>query len=279
GDRALAVLGLPLGPAASDLAGDCTTTTQVLRTERQRLELHPEADWPYRVSGTQVGAAVFARRYPRAPMVRRTDLAAPGTFADPRFRAFYESYGGLAVFGYPISGPIEEADDTGAPRTAQYFERARFELAPAAAGQVQLGLLGREYPGIAAACGLAAAATTPTPAAGAVAIQRAAGGDVGLVAAPLTALAWFTGGLGGWLPALALLALLAAMVALIAFAVADWRSYRGRGARRGYRHRRTAHERFAPSVEIQRRAAEGSRPPVAAAEADEDELLRQLLGQ
>ncbi len=277
GDHALAVLGLPLGPAMSELSSDCATTIQVLRTERQRLELHPEADWPYRVSGTQVGTAVFARRYPAAPLTRRTDLADPGTFADPNFRTFYEANGGLALFGYPISGPVEESDGTGAPRTAQYFERARFELTPGTAGQVQLGLLGREYPDSAVTCGLAVATAAPTPEAGASVPQRTATSAEDPVAAPLEALAWFTGGLDGWLPTLALLALLAIMATLIALAVADWRSYQTRGGRRGYRHRRTAHERFAPSVELQRRATEGKGRRTQG--EDEDDLLRQLLGQ
>lgn len=53
------------------------------------------------------------------------------------FRQFYESRGGLAVFGYPISEVFVE---NGIP--VQYFERARLEWhAPLA--QVQLGQLGR----------------------------------------------------------------------------------------------------------------------------------------
>jgi hypothetical protein len=150
---------------------------------------------------------------------------------------------------------------------------------------VQLGLLGREYLGIAAVCGLATPAAAPTVAeVGATAIQRAAVNDRGLATDPLAALAWFTSGLGGWLPALALLALLATMAALIAFAVADWRSYQHRGTRKGYRPRRTAHERFAPSVELQRRATtEAGQLPEADRRSpeddDEDDLLRQLLGQ
>jgi hypothetical protein len=38
------------------------------------------------------------------------------------FRAYWENYGGLAVFGYPIT---EEYVENG--MTVQYFERARFE--------------------------------------------------------------------------------------------------------------------------------------------------------
>ncbi|NTV62840.1 MAG: CapA family protein [Oscillochloris sp.] len=271
GDRALAVLGLPLGPAHEELAGDCATPTQVLYTERQRLELHPEADWPFRVTGTQVGSQVYAQRYPAAPLQRRTNLSEPDAFADPRFRSFYEANGGLALFGYPISGPIEELSDAGASRTVQYFERARFELAPGVAGQVQLGLLGREYPGIALACGL-----LDSSAASRLSIEHTAQASDDLLLRPLAALAWFTEGLGGWLPILALIGLLAIMAILITFAVNDWRSHQRRRPQRGYRYRRTAHERFAAGVEYQRHAAEmGGK----AQETENDDLLRQLLGQ
>ncbi|MEI6777821.1 MAG: hypothetical protein WCK70_13055 [Chloroflexales bacterium] len=122
-----------------------------------------------------------------------------------------------------------------------------------------------------------------------------------ITAIPLATLDWFTGDLEDWLPTLGLLALLAMVVILILFALADWRSYRIRAARRGYRHRRTAHERFAASVDLQRRAAEEGREQEAGGgrqvaggrwqdedegedededeDEDENELLRRLLGQ
>ena len=123
-----------------------------------------------------------------------------------------------------------------------------------------------------------------------------------ITAIPRATLDWFTGDLEDWLPTLGLLALLAMVVILILFALADWRSYRIRAARRGYRHRRTAHERFAASVDLQRRAAEeggeqeagGGRQEAGDGrqetggrwqdededeDEDNDELLRHLLGQ
>jgi hypothetical protein len=155
--EALAVFGAPLGPPAQDLAGDCAPAT-VLVTERQRLELHPELEWPYRVSGTQIGVAVFRQKYAGRPVERRTNLEGDA-LADPRFKAFFEAYGGVPAFGYPLGGPLTEADaETGQPTTVQYFERARFELIPGARPdaplleQVRLGALMREYAGIAADC-------------------------------------------------------------------------------------------------------------------------------
>jgi hypothetical protein len=162
---ALAVFGAPLGPVAQELAGDCQTTTSVLYTERQRLELHSDLDWPFRVSGSQVGALIYQQKYRPREVKRRTNLDGDA-IANDRFKAFFQAYGGLPVFGYPISGALTEtvADQ---PTTVQYFERARFELASGAAAnaglleQVHLGALGREYPGIAAQCPNLPASTAP----------------------------------------------------------------------------------------------------------------------
>jgi hypothetical protein len=63
------------------------------------------------------------------------------------FRSYWEHYGGLAQFGYPLTEPYTEVSETdGKPYTVQYFQRARFELHPEHAGtpyEVLLGLLGR----------------------------------------------------------------------------------------------------------------------------------------
>jgi LPXTG-site transpeptidase (sortase) family protein len=64
------------------------------------------------------------------------------------FLPFWEQYGGVATFGYPISEPFDEQETSDAPlRTVQYFERARLELPPQPAGdnQVQVSELGRRY--------------------------------------------------------------------------------------------------------------------------------------
>jgi subtilisin family serine protease len=62
------------------------------------------------------------------------------------FKQFWESHGGLAVFGYPISEEFSEKNpDTGQTYTVQYFERNRFEYHPELAGtplEVSLGRLG-----------------------------------------------------------------------------------------------------------------------------------------
>lgn len=300
----IAVLGLPLGPAVTEPAGDCATLVPVLYTERQRLELHAAEPWPFRVSGSLLGVEAFTRRYPGVALQRRTDLATADAFADPRFRAFYEQFGGLAVFGYPISGPLnEEHPETGEPVTAQYFERARFEVAPGAppgaslTEQVRLGLLGRELlaaGGVARLCPGAPATDLTIPARATRAGRTDGGAPRG---APEGGRGWL-GGLfdrtfnqtGWWLPMLVLAALLVVLVTLVGFAVADWRSFRRQGARRrAYRRRRSAFERLgqapvqaAPARETRETRATAHtgttvRQAPPAPDDDDEAFLRRLL--
>ncbi len=56
------------------------------------------------------------------------------------FLGYWRNNGGVGLFGFPISEMFIESG-----KQVQYFERARFELAPGATDQVMLGLLGREY--------------------------------------------------------------------------------------------------------------------------------------
>jgi hypothetical protein len=58
------------------------------------------------------------------------------------FQNFYAQSGGLAVFGYPITGTLDEGG-----YTVQYFERQRLEYHPELAGtsyQILLGLVGED---------------------------------------------------------------------------------------------------------------------------------------
>jgi hypothetical protein len=55
------------------------------------------------------------------------------------FNAFWETNGGLAIFGYPITEEYAGFTEDGAPATMQDFERARFEYRD---GRVELAALG-----------------------------------------------------------------------------------------------------------------------------------------
>ncbi|MGH9176433.1 MAG: glycosyl hydrolase family 18 protein, partial [Vicinamibacterales bacterium] len=71
-----------------------------------------------------------------------------GHYLDRQFRTFWESNGGLPVFGYPLTKEYEERNrDSGDHHPVQFFERQRFELHPENAGtpyEVLLGRLGYE---------------------------------------------------------------------------------------------------------------------------------------
>ncbi len=285
--EAITALGLPLGSPTTELAGDCTTPVPVLYTERQRLELHTNQPWPYRVIGTQIGVYAFQQRYPDRSPERRTNLSDPAVFADSRFQAFYEQYGGLNLFGYPISGALnEDHPETGVPTTVQYFERARFELAASAAAgaplnaQVQLGLLGRELQrggAVTALCGGAIPIadlpppTSSTPLSQASPSPLVTAEDLALIGAAADQL--LRSASPGMI-ALALSALSVALLAIFGFAFIDWRRHQWRGPSRGYRRRRTARERFTQVPAAISASSEQKQP---SAPTDDDELLRQLL--
>lgn len=88
-----------------------------------------------------------------AGVVPRAEAAAaekcfPGKVEDciaGRFLTHWESNGGLAINGYPISGEIQERLENGRIYVVQYFERTRLEFHPEnpAKYQVLLGQFGR----------------------------------------------------------------------------------------------------------------------------------------
>jgi hypothetical protein len=89
---------------------------------------------------------------------RRQDLKGEA-IANPRFKAFFDAFGGLTQFGYPISGELTETDpETGKTKIVQYFERTRFEYVkdepenPDPLYRVQLGLLTKEASSINEQC-------------------------------------------------------------------------------------------------------------------------------
>jgi hypothetical protein len=133
--------------------------------ERARFEYYPEhRGTPHEVQLGLLGREVTRGRDepafrpvgPVAESAERAYAAATGHTVAFAFKRFWEAAGGLRAFGYPIS---EEFQEEG--RTVQYFERARFEYRPEAAGtpdEVQLGRLGRQ---VARARGLTDVAASP----------------------------------------------------------------------------------------------------------------------
>ncbi len=115
--------------------------------QRARFEYHPEhAGTPYEVELGLLGDILTAGRnfataspVPETPTQRYFPLTQH--VVRGAFLRFYDSRGGLDIFGYPISEAIVENG-----RAVQYFQRARFEYHPElpANSQIVLGKLGEE---------------------------------------------------------------------------------------------------------------------------------------
>lgn len=125
--------------------------------ERERFEWHPGA-WPQRfdVELGLLGDTVTAGRGNEPAFLPTsantasgcTYFAATGHNLCGGFHQYWDKFGGLAVYGMPISEEFQEKNpDTGQVYTVQYFERARFEWHPGAWPQrfdVELGRLGAQ---------------------------------------------------------------------------------------------------------------------------------------
>lgn len=136
---AQAVFGMPLTEVVA--AGDL----QVQYFERVRFELRQDS-----ITLSLIGRAVTGGRtevafawLTKSPTPDRTFYPESGHTLGGAFGWFWQSHGGLPIFGYPISEEFIEGE-----RLVQYFERARLEYHPDQAGtpgEVQISPLGREY--------------------------------------------------------------------------------------------------------------------------------------
>jgi peptidoglycan/xylan/chitin deacetylase (PgdA/CDA1 family) len=121
--------------------------------ERARFEHHPDlAAAGYEVQIEHLGRALLRERdapdHAITPSISPSDnpsfryFEATGFHIAHGFRDYWERYGGLNVFGYPLSTEFEEDG-----RIVQYFERVRFEWWPEYQGtryEVLLERLGAE---------------------------------------------------------------------------------------------------------------------------------------
>jgi hypothetical protein len=124
--------------------------------ERVRYEYHPEnAGTRYEVLLGLLGRTLTAGRENEPPFQRinpfpnsadRVYFNETGHSLAYGFKNYWNTYGGLAQFGFPITEEFTERNPTdGKTYTVQYFERARFEYHPEFRGtryEVLLGQLG-----------------------------------------------------------------------------------------------------------------------------------------
>lgn len=113
--------------------------------ERARFELRMVNNQP--VVDLGLIGEDYARKqgasFPRVPEVPNTStrryFPETGHTLQGGFKSFWESRGGVDIFGFPISEELPELFPDGVVRTVQYLQRARFELHGT---EVRLSLLG-----------------------------------------------------------------------------------------------------------------------------------------
>jgi glucose/arabinose dehydrogenase len=150
----VAQFGLPVTGELTEKLGDGKTYT-VQYTERARFEWHPEnRGKESQVLLGRLGFDLAANRggedpFKPVPPQQGSGLLyfdATSHFIGKEFQAYWESNGGIPVFGYPLSEAFQEKSPTdGKTYMVQYFERNRLEYHPENEGtqfEVLLGLLG-----------------------------------------------------------------------------------------------------------------------------------------
>ena len=133
-------------PITAELAEDGRT---VQYFQRARMELHPDKPAPYRVP-LGLLADLLGHRAPPIPdsaippanHPQRRYYPATGHTVSFAFLTFFDTHGGLDIFGFPITEFMIEDG-----LIVQYFQRARMEWHPEnpKPNQVQLGKLGETY--------------------------------------------------------------------------------------------------------------------------------------
>lgn len=145
GGRTAIVLWRVSDGAAPSITLDCPCKQARIRTWDGRLQAVVETDGPVTVRIDEIGSPLYvewgADREGGGQLFPETGHRLGAPFAN-----FWRANGGLAQFGYPLTGQIRETDPaTNKQRLVQYFERNRFEYYPELAGtpfEVQIGRLG-----------------------------------------------------------------------------------------------------------------------------------------
>ena len=146
----LYINGLPLTDKHPEINLDDGKTYQTQWFERARFEEHPENTKPYDVLLGRLGAFVAEGRKD-APFTKVPKPATGTWFQETGHtisgdvETYFNKYGGIAQFGFPLSEPFTEQskDDPTKSYTVQYFERQRMELHPENKGTIYAVLLGR----------------------------------------------------------------------------------------------------------------------------------------
>jgi hypothetical protein len=134
----LAQQGYPISEVIQETSDTDGKIYTVQYMERAVFEQHPENQPPYDVLLALLGVFRYQQKYPQgapgqAPNTEPNARLFPetGKHLGGLFRTYWESHGGLAQQGYPISDEFDEVSDLdGKTYRVQYFERAVFEFHP-----------------------------------------------------------------------------------------------------------------------------------------------------
>ena len=137
----LAQQGFPLSEEMQETSATDGKTYTVQYFERAVFELHPEfAGTPNEVLLSLLGVFLYSQKYTAidgAPGQQPNNEAGAVLFPETgktvggKFLAYWQTHGGLAQQGLPISDEFTEVSDLdGKPYRVQYFERAVFEIHP-----------------------------------------------------------------------------------------------------------------------------------------------------
>lgn len=161
------VNGLPITNLRKEISTTDGKSYDTQWFERARYEAHPEKQAPYDVLLGLLGVSLSEGRGGIDQATGKVRNPADQAFvaidkpADAngttkawfqetkhsvsgKIKEYWDKYGGLQQFGFPLSEQFQEVSTDGKTYTVQYFERNRFELHPekAAPYEVELGLLG-----------------------------------------------------------------------------------------------------------------------------------------
>jgi peptide/nickel transport system substrate-binding protein len=161
------VNGLPLTDVHSEISTENGKAYDTQWFERAKYEAHPENQAPYDVLLGRLGANQVEGRARIDPATGKIADPANAAFAQidkpadvngttkvwfqetkhsvsGKILQYWNMYGGLQQFGFPLSEAFNEISTDGKSYLTQYFERARFEVHPELQDPyaVELGLLG-----------------------------------------------------------------------------------------------------------------------------------------
>jgi hypothetical protein len=135
---ALAQQGYPISPEFTETSDVDGRSYTVQYFERSVFEMHPENAAPNDVLLSLLGVSRYRRKYPAGAPGQTLNTTggsvlfpATGKRLGGTFLQYWNTHGGLAQQGYPISDEFNEQSDLdGKNYRVQYFERAVFEYHP-----------------------------------------------------------------------------------------------------------------------------------------------------